>query len=128
MAFLSTTVMDDGLNAGLQDIAAAGDADLYICTTEPTTVNDATTTYVLGIKAGISIAEPSDDGANGREVVVAQINDGSVTGNGDAAYWAIIDNTSPTLLATGSLSSSQTVTSGNTFTLTSFSIGIPAPA
>jgi hypothetical protein len=31
------------------------------------------------------------------------------------------------LLATGSLTASQAVTSGNTFTLTSFDIGIPDP-
>jgi hypothetical protein len=32
------------------------------------------------------------------------------------------------LLATGSLASSQSVTSGNSFTLATFTIGIPDPA
>ena len=64
----------------------------------------------------------------GREVVVAAISDGSVTGNGTATHYAIVDTVNSRLLATGSLSASQVVASGNTFTLGSFTIGIPDPA
>ena len=53
------------------------------------------------------------------------ITGGSVTGSGTAAYWAITDAAS-VLVATGALSSSQAVTSGNTFSLASFTIRIAA--
>ena len=54
------------------------------------------------------------------------ISGGTVTGNGTAAYWAISKPTATTALyATGALPSSQVVTSGNTFSLAAFDIGIP---
>ena len=40
----------------------------------------------------------------------------------------IIDTVNSRLLATSTLTASQAVTSGNTFTLSSVSIGIPDPA
>jgi len=52
---------------------------------------------------------------------------GSITGTGTATHYAI-SNGSDTLYATGSLSASQAVTSGNTFTLAAFTIAIPDPA
>ena len=116
----------------LKDLALAeldtnGDR-LDICSTEPTTYTEAITTYSLGNKTGITIAAPSDRGGGGREVVVSAITDGSVTADGTAAFWSIVRVGNTTLLATGSLSSSQAVTNGNTFTLTSFAIGIPDAA
>jgi hypothetical protein len=98
---------------------------LDICSTEPTTYAQATTTYTLGNKTGISIGAPTDRTPNGRKVVVAAISDGSVTGNGTAAYWAISDTGNSRLLAANSLSTAQAVTSGNTITLAAFDIGIP---
>jgi hypothetical protein len=62
-------------------------------------------------------------------VTIAAITDGSVTATGTATHYAIVDTSAtyggPRLLATGSLSASQAVTSGNTFTLSSAVIGIP---
>jgi hypothetical protein len=48
-----------------------------------------------------------------------------VTGTGTATHWAITKTTGSTLMATGPLSASQGVTSGNTFTLGAFDITIP---
>ena len=50
-----------------------------------------------------------------------------MTATGTATHYAITNGSSE-LLATGSLAAPQAVTSGNTFTLASFDIGIPAPA
>jgi hypothetical protein len=48
-----------------------------------------------------------------------------VTATGTATHFAITDTVNSRLLATGALTASQGVTSGNSFTLTTFDIGIP---
>ena len=120
MAYLNDYVLD----LALAYLDTSGNR-LDICSTEPTTYAQATTTYTLGNKTSLSIGAPTDRTPNGRKVVVAAITDGSVTGNGTAAYWAISDTGNSRLIAAGSLSAGQAVTSGNTFTLAAFDIGIP---
>lgn len=123
MATLADRVYDNGLT--VLDTEANR---LDICSTEPTTYTEATSTYTLGNKTSLSIGAPADRTGGGREVTVASFTDGSVTGSGTAAYYAIVDTVNSRLLATGALSSSQAVTSGNTFSISSFKIGIPDPA
>lgn len=123
MAFLNDRVFDNGLT--VLDTEANR---LDICSTEPTTYTQATSTYTLGNKTSLSIGAPADRSPSGRKVTVASFTDGSVTGTGTAAYWAIVDTGNSRLLAAGSLSASQAVTSGNTFSLAAFDIGIPDPA
>jgi hypothetical protein len=123
MATLADRVFDNGLT--VLDTEANR---LDICSTEPTTYTQATSTYTLGNKTSLSIGAPADRTGGGREVTVASFTDGSVTASGTAAYYSIVDTTNSRLLATGSLSSSQAVTSGNTFSISSFKIGIPDPA
>jgi hypothetical protein len=121
MASLADRVYDLGLN--VLDTEANR---LDITTTEATTYAQATSTLTLGNKTSLSIGEPEARTPNGRKVTVAAITDGTVTGTDTAAFWAITDTVNSRLLATGSLASSQSVTSGNTFTLAAFDIGIPA--
>jgi len=99
-----------------------------ITSQEATSYAEATSTYTLGNSTSLSIGAPQDRSGGGREVVVAAITDGSVTGTGTATHYAIVDTSNSRLLATGSLTASQSVTSGNTFTLSSVAIGIPDPA
>jgi len=101
---------------------------LDITSQEATSYVDATSTSTLGNSDSLSIAAPSDRSGGGREVVVASIADAPVTGNGTATHYAIVDTANSRLLATGSLTASQVVASGNTFSLGSFTIGIPDPA
>jgi len=108
------------------DLALAGINDggrLDICSQEPATYAEAITTYTLGNKTSLSIGAPTDRTPNGRKVVVAAITDGSVTGDGTASHWAVSDTGNSRLIATGALSASQAVTTGNTFTLAAFDIG-----
>lgn len=94
-----------------------------VCGTEPTSYAEATSTYSLGNKVGMPVGAPENRTPNGRKVAVPAVSTGGqITATGTAAYWALTDN-SAILVATGSLASSQAVTSGNTFTLTSFDIG-----
>lgn len=120
MPFIADRVLDLGLN--VLDIEANR---LDICSSEPTTFAAATGAASLGNKTSLSIGAPAARAPSGRRVTVAAITDGTVTATGTATHYAIVDTVNSRLLATGSLSASQAVTSGNTFTLAAFDIGIP---
>ena len=123
MATLNDRVYDNGLST--LDLEANA---VHITSQEATTYANATSTYTLGNSTSLSIGAPQDRTGGGREVVVAAITDGSVTGTGTGTHYAIVDTVNSRLLATSSLAVSQAVTTGNTFTLSSVSIGIPDPA
>jgi len=123
MAFIADRVLDLGLN-----ILSTEANRLDICSSEPADFTAATTTASLGNKTSLSVGSPEARTPDGRKVVVAQITDGVIDGTGTATHYAIVDTVNSRLLATGSLSASQAVTSGNTFTLAAFDIGIPGAA
>jgi hypothetical protein len=123
MATLNDRVFDNGLT--VLDTEAN---KIVITSQEATTYAEANATYALGDSTSLSIGAPQDRTDGGREVVVAAISDGTVTATGTATHYAILDTVNSRLLATGSLSASQAVTSGNTFTLSSTTVGIPDPA
>jgi hypothetical protein len=123
MATLDNRVFDNGLTV-LDTEANA----IHITSQEATTFTEATSTYTLGNSTSLSIGAPQDRSGGGREVVVAAITDGDITDDGTATHYAIVDTVNNRLLATGSLTASQSVTDGNTFTLSSVAIGIPDPA
>jgi hypothetical protein len=123
MASLGDRVFDNGLT--VLDTEAN---KITITSQEATTYANGNSTYALGSSTSLSIGAPADRSGGGREVTVAAISDGSVSGTGTATHYAILDTTNSRLLATGSLSASQSVTTGNSFTLASFKIGIPDPA
>lgn len=118
MAFIADYIFD----LALAELDTAT-STLYICSAEPTTYAEASSTYALGNKTSLSIGAPANGVSNGRRVTVASFTDGSVTGTNTATHWAITKS-GTTLMATGALSSSQAVTSGNTFSLAAFDIGI----
>jgi len=123
MAKLGDRVFDNGLTV-LDTEANA----IHITSQEAVDYTDATSTSTLGSSASLSIGAPADRTGGGREVTVAAISDGSVAATGVASHYAIVDTVNLRLLAAGALAASQSVTSGNTFTLASFTIGIPDPA
>lgn len=124
MATVGNRVFDAGLNA-LDTEANRVD----ICSQEPTSYAEATSTYTLGNTTSISISAPTDGDTSGRKVTVSAISGASVTGSGSATHFAITDTTNSRLLITGALSSGgQTVTSGNTFALNALDIEIPDPS
>ena len=126
MATIGNRVFDFGLNV-LDTEANA----LHICSAEPATYAAATSTLTLGSAGTFSVGAPQDAAApdgGGREVVVAAVTDGSVSGTGTATHYAIVDTANSRLLVTGALTASQAVTTGNSFTLGSFKVGLPDPA
>lgn len=123
MATLGDRVFDNGLTVLDQEANA-----IHVTSQEATDYTEATSTYTLGNSTSLSIGSPEDRAGGGRKVVVAAISDGSITGTGTATHYAIVDTANSRLLATAALTASQSVTSGNTFTLATFDIGIPDPA
>jgi len=117
MAYINDEVFDTGL-----DYADTNGTQIDICSQEPVSYAEATSTYTLGndtVNTGATEAGAVD----GRRVIVPAITAGSVTGTGTATHWALTDGAS-LLIATGALSASQAVTSGNTFTLDAVSITV----
>ena len=123
MAKLGDRVFDNGLTV-LDTEANA----IHITSQEAVDYTGATSTSTLGNSTSLSVGAPADRTGGGREVTVAAINDGLATGTGTASHYAVVDTVNLRLLAAGTLAASQPVTSGNTFTLASFTIGIPDPA
>lgn len=121
-------IHDDAFDAALAVVDAA--TIIHICSAEPAVGALSTTTAVtLGNKsfgAGGCFGTVGNATPNGRKVSSTAITDGSVTGTGTATHWAAVDGTRT--LATGALSASQAVTSGNTFTLASFDVRFPDAA
>jgi len=120
MAFLADDIFDSGLN-----VLNTATTTIHITSQEATTRTEATSTYDLG-NVSVSIPTATDRTGGGRKVSVPAVTTGSVTDTGEASHYAIVDGTR--LLVTGSLSASQSVTSGNTFSLATFDIGIPDPS
>ena len=122
MAYLHSDILD----AALAYISANAE-NLYICSAEPGTYAEAQTAYKLGTKASPSFGAVANGDVSGRKLPVTAIGDGTINTTGTATHWAICDNSESKLLAAGSLSAPQIVTSGNPFSLTAFDIEIPDP-
>ena len=121
MPFLNDAILDAAL--AVLDTATAR---LDICSAEPTTFGQATSTLTLGNKTALDIGAPADATPNGRRVTVAAITTGgTITATGTATHYAISDTVGSRLLATGALAAPQAVTAGNSFTLAAFDIRIP---
>lgn len=120
-------IADGAFDAALNYIKNGLDR-LDICTQQPADATAARTNPAGGNSLGnevISSANttgPQVGDVDGRELQINAIDDGDVTATGTATHWAISNST--VLLASGTLQSSQAVTSGNKFTLGVFDITI----
>lgn len=123
MATIADRVLDSGLNI-LTNEATRVD----ITSQEATSYAEATSTYTLGNTTSISISAPADRTGGGRKVTLSAISGASVTGTGNAQFYAITDVSNTRLLATGAITTPQQVASGNTFSLQALDIGIPDPS
>ena len=114
--YINDEVFDQGL-----DYADTNGTRIDILSQAVTTYADRGT-YTLGNKTGLNTGATANAGTGtGRRVTVPAITDGTVTGTGTATHWALSDG-SAVLIACGPLSASQSVTSGNTFTLDAIDI------
>jgi hypothetical protein len=117
------------LDFGLRQMSSA--QVLSVTAAEPTTYALASTTQLLGFvnlgSSGVWAVANLGSPANGRSIASVAITTGTITTTGTANWWACYDSSaSGTLYAHGTLSAAQSVTTGNTFSLASFTITIPA--
>ncbi len=111
--------MDDSLHDALLDELDAV-TTLHICSAEPTSRANAIS-LSLGSKSSPGIgAKGNSTTPAGRKRTVSAITDGTVSADGTASHWALIDGTR--LIAANSLASSKSVANGGTFTLDAFDI------
>lgn len=119
VSMLEDVVLDSGLTT-LDTLTS----HIFICQAEPTTYAIASTSGLLGQKswgAGNAFGSPAAGVTpTGRKVTSIAITDGTITTSGTASWWAACGTAS--LHAHGLLSSTQVVTSGNTFTLAAYDI------
>jgi hypothetical protein len=120
--YLDNHIYDNGLGA------FSGANQLRICSSLPTNYTEASATFSLGSKVGPTISAPQGGVPNGRQVAVSAIVDGAVATGGTGGFYALIDTVNSRLLAAGAVSSPQALIEGNPFTLSGFTIRIPAPA
>lgn len=118
-AKVEDVILDTGLSV-LDTLAS----HIFICSSEPTTYAEASTTHLLGTKAwgaGNAFGAPAAGATpTGRKVTSIAITDGTITTTGTASWWAACGTAS--LQAHGLLASAQPVTAGNTFSLGAFDI------
>lgn len=121
MAAINDTVFDNGLttvdtNGTRIDITSTtgGDPGVTYATVTANTLGNAT------VNTG---APGNSTSGTGRSVQVPAVTNGTVTNNGTAGWWALT-NGSTTVYASGALTTNQSVTSGNTFTLDLIEISI----
>lgn len=117
MAFINDSVFDSGLAW-----ATTNGTRIDICSADPAGTYATVTANTLGNKTVVTGAA-TNGATNGRRVIVPAITDGSVTGTGTATHWALTDATA-NVVASGALTGSVAVTSGNTFTLDAISVTI----
>lgn len=118
---LADAILDGGLT--LIDTLATS---IYLCSQDPTTYTEASSTYALAnniVAAGAAFGAPAAGSPNGRKVTSAAVTAGTVSGTGTATKWAV--TTGAALYANGSLAASQAMTAGNTWSLPAFDIRIP---
>lgn len=128
---MAAQVEDAALDGGLTLLDTAA-THVVICLNEPTALSLATVgqANALGYKswgAGNAFGSPASAAPSGRKVSSVAITDGTVTTTGTASWWAAISGTGA-VYARGTLSAAQGLTAGNTFSLGSFDITIPAHA
>ena len=123
VAQLETIALNSGLNQLHTNVT-----HITVCSGEPTTYALATGASLLGYNsfgAGNAFGVPSTTSTSLWTTSSAAVTAGTITTTGTANWWAAVDETNSSLYAHGSLSASQVVTAGNTFSLASFNISIP---
>jgi hypothetical protein len=81
--------------------------------------------YVLGERLLPIVSGPTNATPQGRQVTVEEITDGTITQQGTAVAWALVDDPSQRLLAAGELFAAKPVSIGNAFNLEAFNIIFP---
>lgn len=125
---MAKSVHNDVLDAALDEIATCTRLD--VCSTQPTNLTEATSTYSLAdvtLTAGDGNGDYTiaDGDASGRKLTVAEQADITVDADGTAQHIALSDGASLLYVTT---CTSQALTTGNTVTVPAFDIEIADPS
>jgi len=124
---VAKSVHDNVLDAALNYIANNGDV-IYVCSAEPTTLTEATTTYALADIPSLTSSDytgPANGDSSGRKLTVDQQTGVTIDTTGTATHVAIVDASTALLYVT--TCTSQSLTSGNTLTMNAWDIEIADP-
>lgn len=127
---MSKTLHDNVYDAALNYIADNGNK-IYLCSAQPTTFTEASSTYALA-DDNLTVGDGNGDytiangDSGGRKLTVTQQTGVTVDASGTGTYIAICKSSTSLLLAVTSCTS-QAVTAGNTVTLNSFKITLGDP-
>jgi|OM-RGC.v1.028695583 hypothetical protein len=92
MVFMNDDVLDAAINEVINN------ADRFdICSSEPATYTEATSTNTLGNETSLSFTGPADGDTSGRKGTLDAITDGDVTGTGTASHYGISDTSNSVL-------------------------------
>jgi hypothetical protein len=119
---VDNSILDAALNA-----IKNGVTKLCVCSTQPTTYAEATATYKLAIKTGLSSASftgPVDGDTSGRKLTINQEATLAVDTGGNAQHIALC---SDSVLLYVTTSTAQTLIAGNTVTVPAWDIEIADP-
>jgi DNA-binding beta-propeller fold protein YncE len=119
--------LDDSVIDGSLNIVKNGATQLCLCSAQPTTYAEATATYMLVLKTGLtagSFTGPVNGDVSGRKLTVNAISGTNVTNSGTAIYVALCSGTVLLLVDT---CTSQVLTAGNTVNTPAFKYEIVDP-
>jgi hypothetical protein len=119
--------LDDSVIDGSLNIVKNGATQMALCSAQPTTYAEATATYMLVLKTGLtsgSFTGPANGDTNGRKLTKTAESAISVTNTGNAQFVAFC---SGTVLLFVDTMTPQVVTSGNTCNTPAFKWEIADP-
>lgn len=122
------TILANSVHDALLDVIRTTTENIYICSQEPTTFAEASSTYKLGTKASPTIGTPADGDTSGRKITVSAITDGVVNSAGTASHIAFTDDSASSLLYAFALDSTLALATGSPWTTAAFDIENPDPA
>lgn len=119
------------LEGALERIAEAD--RLFLCSDEPATYNEASSTMMLAQDTltpgdGNGDFTVADGDSNGRKVTVDARTIASASNSGTANHVALCDSGNSRVLWVGTLSSSIGITSGNPVYVPDFKVTVPDPS
>lgn len=125
---MGKSVHNDVLDAALSYISSNA-TRISVCSTEPTTFTEATSTYKLAIKtiSGTDFTGPADGDSNGRKIASNAHNGITVDSSGDAQHIALCDFGNSKLLYVTTCTL-QAVTAGNTVNIPAWDVEIADPS
>lgn len=116
MAYVNDEARDGGL-----DWVVSNGTRLDMCNAQPTTYTEATSTYSIGNKTGVTCVLGDGD-TDGRKATIPSVS-GSTTSTDTCTHWALTDGSS-VLVAWGTIQTPVELTSGVNFSSNAIDITI----